>query len=280
MKVLNIGGIATSLGETIYTKHNLDLIKHNYDRIDIGFYIPLLDQLNNTENWSNNKQLWHKYLNDIGNLFFGEKPYNFNLNSAFYGGNAEMILKKIRISPSKPELSHLLCKGEPLNIGDYIVITTKVRNNNKYIFYPKSIEMWKILRKISEKYKIVILGERKVEMRQEYNNDKNEIYGIYDDIICNLPKDKLIDLTIPSLGETVSDFSKIQQDCLIMHQAKFVLLIGIGGNFCMSTAVANMSIGYRNDNSEVGDIIYTKEYSNAIITKNWDRFIQAISSYI
>src|SRR5208283_5410839 len=141
--------------------------------------------------------------------------------------------------PTKPELGHLLCKGQSLSIGDYIVITTKVRTVPKSMFYPLSIQLWATLQKLSEKYKFVILGEREVEARKEYIKyyENNTIFGIYDQIISNIPNDRIVDLTIPSLGNTPSNLKQIQQDCLIMKEAKFVITIGNGGNLGLSGAV-------------------------------------------
>ena len=285
MKVLNFGGIPTSLGEIINIKYHLDLVKHEYKNIRLGFDRGLWAANLHVESpdWPAKQALWDKYLYDIGQLFFSEFPYTLDPHPRNFGGCADSVVARIGISPQKPELAHLLCKGTPLNLDqEYIVITTKVRQLPQAKFAPLSIQLWRVLKQLTNKYKLVILGERKVEMRKEYAiyAKKKEIFGIYDNIMVNIPNDRILDLTVPALGETVSDLAQVQQDCLIMNQAKFVITIGIGGNFCMATSVAKMAIGYRQDTLQFTDRIFTKEYPNAIITKNWIRFIEALSKYL
>lgn len=282
MKILDIGGIPTSLGEVINYKYHLDMVKHNYDQIRLNFHLELLQHglHTNAPDWNQKKQLWEKYLYDIGQLFFSEPPYFLMPNPQTFCGDLNGLIKKIGIAPRKPDLGHLLCKGASLNVGEYIVITTKVREMHQQSFFPLSIKLWNVLKRLSAKYKIIILGERLVEMRKEYIMYKNDIFGIYEQIIANIPSERIMDLTVPALGETVAALKDIQQDCLIMKEAKFTLSIGIGGNCCLSCASSNMAIGYRNDKNKLADIIYNQEYPNAIITKDWNRFINTLEKYL
>jgi hypothetical protein len=287
MRVLDFGGIPTSLGEIIHFKFYLDKVKNQYDQIRLGFATGLWDDClhTNAPDWQHKKILWEKYLSDIGQLFFSEPPYVLEAPTK-WGGSTDVLVRELGINPQKVEMGHLLCKGESLNLGnDYIVITTKIRAVKPDFFYNSSNELWDVLRQISKKYKIVILGERKVEVRKEYETNHAQgwepiPFGIYDDIISNLPGDCLIDRTVPALGETVSDLATIQQDCLIMKEAKFVVTLGIGGNFCLATSVSDMAIGFRGDNNPFADAIFNREYSNAIISKDWNRFIAAIKVYV
>jgi hypothetical protein len=279
MKTLSLS-LPTSLGEIINMKGHLDCVKDQYAKITVSFNKELWKTGLHMEapGWKEKEALWNKYLDDIGKLFFSEPPYTVdNFSHPFY--ITDGLVAKLGIPPRKVELGHLLCKGESLNIGHYIVMTTKVRHVEKKQFMPLSIQLWKVLQELSSKYKIVVLGEREVEMRKEYEMFKSNIFGLYDQIIANLPPNRIVDLTVPALGETVADLSKIQQDCLIMRDAQFVITIGIGGNSCMAAAVANMNIGYRTDKTPFTDAIFNKEYPNAIITKNWDYFIQVLKRY-
>lgn len=283
MRTLDIGGIPTSLGEVINYKYHLDMVKHNYDNIMLNFHLPLLQAGLHTEapDWEHKKKLWDKYLHDIGRLFFSEPPYSLGFGNRQFCGDLNGLIKKIGVAPSKPDLRHLLCKGTSLNLGEeYIVITTKARDVSRVFFFPQSIQLWKVLRKLSNKYRIVIIGEKIVEMRKEYIAHKNDIFGIYEQIVTNIPSDRILDLTVPALGETVADLKDIQQDCLIMKEAKFTISIGIGGNCCLSCASSDMAIGYRNDINKLADIIYNQNYANAIITKDWDRFIRTLEKYL
>jgi len=282
MKTLDYGGIPTSLGEIINIKYHFDQIKNQYDKIILSFHKQLWHEglHMNAPDWAQKKILWDKYLEDIGKLFFSEHPYVLLPNSVRFGGDFGTMVQKLNITPIKVEMAPLLCKGTSLNLGEeYIVITTKLRYVEKNIFFPRSIQLWKALNKLSEKYKIVILGERIVEMRREYLSSQSSIFGIYDNLIVNLPADRIIDLTVPALGETVSDLKQIQQDCLIMNEAKFVITLGVGGNSCLAHSTAKMAIGFRADPLPIADIVYGKEYPNMIVTKDWDYFISLLEKF-
>jgi hypothetical protein len=283
MRVLNIGGLPTSLGEIIIIKYHLDQIKNQYDQIKLSFHTQLWKDGLHTDapDWPEKKILWDNYLRGLGQLFFSEPPYILEPVSKFFGGDGQTIIRKHRLQPKKTEMADLLCKGTSLNLDeDYVVITTKIRYLKKTDFYPRATEFWKTIKKLSSKYKIVILGEREVEMRREYLSSQDSIYGIYEQIISNISNDRILDLTLPALGETVSDLKQIQQDCLIMNEAKLVITLGVGGNSCMSTAVAKMAVGYRNDNLWLSDAIFSREYPNAIITKDWPYFLQVLERYL
>jgi hypothetical protein len=282
MRILNLGGIPTSMGESINLKFHLDLIKNQYDRISLGYYKQLLDSglHTDTADWPERKLLWDTFLHDLGHLFFGEPPYVLDPSPAHWGGDSyDILVGKLGIRPHKINLTGLLCKGTPLNLGEeYIVITTKCRQVNKNNFYQHSIKFWRILNELSQKYKIVVVGERDVQIRKEY--DPSMVFGIYEHIIIHVPKERLVDLTIPALGETVSSLSQVQQDCLIMNGAKFVITIGLGGNSCMAHSCSKMAIGYRADNLPYANILFVRDYPDMIVTKDWRRFLSLLQGYL
>jgi|ERR1700722_2257140 len=283
MKILDYGGTPTSLGEIINIKYHLDLIKNQYDQIRISAHRQLLESGLYTKkpDWPRRKQLWNKYLDDIGKLFFSEAPYVLEPISTKYGGDCQHLVHRFNLQPQKAEMASFLCKGFSLNLDEeYIVITTKLRQVYQDVFDRHAPEFWSTVRKLSQKYKIVVLGERVVEMRKEYENFRNEIFGIYNQIIANIPPDRLLDLTVPALGETVSDLTQIQQDCLIMHEAKFVITLGVGGNSCMAHSCSRMAVGFRTDNLPFGNIVFGREYPNLIVTKDWRYFIKVLERYV
>lgn len=258
--------IAAGIGDNIVLRMALDSVKHNYDEIRISHN---KDIVNIHRNGDPN---YFKFLNDLGSLLFSEKPYIFdhNIYPIIYTHRTYINLN---IKIKKPNLNYLLCKGSPLNIGEYIVLTTKIRTLPKATFLNLAQKLWVVLNTLSNKYKIVVMGER--EMDGDITADT---YSIYNDIMSNLSNDKIIDLTIPILGKDAPTLNKIQQDCLIMENAKFVIANGIGGNVWMSAAVAN-TIGFRTDNEEITDIVINPEFENIFITKNFDHFIDKIKTY-
>lgn len=260
------------LGDLIYLKGSLDPIKDQFSEIRINFHRDIIQ-------WFKKNDDYNKFLDEIGNLFFSELPYVLDSGNYPFRPSPETYAN-YKIIPQKPALSHLLCKGQPLDVEEeYIVLTTKIRYLSREGF--NGPQLWDIIRQLSQKHKIVVLGEKQVEMNGEYLIDTSRyVYSIYPDIIANVPADRLIDLTISSLGITSPVLSQIQQDCLIMNKAKFIITLGIGGNFCMASAVGNI-IGFRIDNEPIANIIYDgKTYPNCFISREWNPFIQALQMHL
>jgi hypothetical protein len=273
MRVYKIN-VSQGIGDNIMAKSILDQVKHNYDQIFITHHAPIVQKEKN-----NSPEYW-KFLHEIGQLFFSEPPYIYNQGQHGFLDTYGLWLN-LKIKPQKPQLKSYLCKGSALNLDqEYIVITTKIRYIDRPSLDKIIPDFWRALNKLSSKYKIVIMGEREVEMCPDYlGHGINQIYGIYDEMIQNINPDSVIDLSIPALGITSPTLSQIQQDCLIMSEAKFVITLGIGGNFCMAMAVANL-IGYRMDNEPSTNAILSIPYSDAFVSNNWIIFINKLNEFI
>ena len=255
--------IPTSLGDIINIKTHLDSVKSQYNSINLNYHYALWNgalDLNKQQ-----EQQWRSLLKELGQLFFSEEPYTIGKNTyPFY--DTEKLIRSFSIKPIKPYLPQL-CKGEKLDIGEYVVLTTKVRSLDKLPFFQRSPEFWNALKT----HKVVILGEREVEQRKEYlvPQLKNQVFGIYDQAIYNLRRELLVDRTIPALGNSVSTLKQIQQDCLIMRDAKAVICLGNGGNQVMAHAAGAKVINYREVYSWLGDEMFGKPI-------NWQRFLGQI----
>lgn len=265
--------IPIGLGDLIYVKAMFDPIKHEYESININFHRDIVGMFNKDPSYN-------LFIDEIGALLFGEAPYKITENKHPYY-RLDSIVTSHNIIPHKPEFVNLLCQGTPLDLDEpYLVFNTKVRSLSQSHLKEKIPEFWDLLRELSKKYKIVILGEKVVEMSKEYQIYTSEhVYSLYPNIQDNIPADRLLDLTVPALGITSPNLQHIKQDCLIMNQAKFVINFGIGGGFCLATAVAN-TIGYRCDDDYVADIVFNRDYPNAIITKDWAKFIQTLGQHL
>lgn len=261
--------ICLGLGDNIVARIIFDTVKHNYDQIRISH------DKNIIQIYKNGDSNYMKFLKDIGNLLFTEPPYYFD--SISYPAIHTFNTTKNLYIPGKPNLEHKLCKGTPLNLGqEYIVITTKIRGMARKTFYPLSIKLWQTLRQLSTKYKIVILGEREVEKNIEYLGNPDLAYSIYDQIIANLPINCIIDLTIPALGNIAPTLSQIQQDGLIMRQAKFTITLGMGGNVWLAAGSGSQVIGFREDGDPATDIILGPNFTSVRMTKDWNQFIKRL----
>lgn len=260
--------IHTGLGDIFLVKAQLEPLKANFDRIELSF----------SPYWAGmHDQNYPTFLKDLWNLLFSEPPYVLTTHP--HPLMSPIILHNNGFTYQKPELSQLLCKGNPLNIGEYVVLTTKIRNFNIRAYHRVSSQYYDIIRQLASKYKIVILGEKVVERSYEYQQlGEDDVYCIYNDIVNNIPHDRLVDLTIPALGITSPTLSQVQQDCLIMNQAKLIVSLGIGGNFCMAVSVGN-TVGYIVEEGSC-NILFDHFYPRCKITKDWNRFIELIQEYI
>jgi hypothetical protein len=220
----------------------------------------------------------------MGNLLFSQPPYVFDNNIKCKHIDLDGIAKIItglNIIPNNPNIENI-CVGSSLNLNEeYIVITTKIRHISKKLLFPLLPQLWVVLREVAKKYKIVILGERFVERSKEYSVSGNveSTFGIYEQIISNLPGDRLVDLTVPCLGITAPDITKIKQDCLIMKEAKYSVILGIGGNLWLSL-VSGKTIGFRFDNlgifTTITDLINNPNFDKAFVTKDWKIFLNKL----
>lgn len=263
--------ICLGLGDNIIARIIFDTVKHQYNEIRISHDQSVINH------YKRGDAKYIQFLNDIGNLLFTEPPYFLDHNK--YPPIHTLNTIKNFSPIAKPNLQHLLCKGTPLEINEeYIVITTKIRMIPKNQFLPLSIKLWKALNTLSNKYKIVIMGEKELNESAAYIGDLSEnlVYSIYEQIIANVPEDCIIDLTVPSLGLIAPQLNKIQQDGLIMKNAKFVIALGNGGNLWHAVATGNKIIAYRDDPDNAADAILNPNFTHVKMHKNWLEFIKEL----
>lgn len=267
--------ICTGLGDNIIARIIFDTVKHEFDQIRISH------DKNIIKVWKENNPAHISFLNDIGILLFSQPPFYFEKTQhpAIVTFDTIQNYKPI----AKPNLQHLLCKGTPLDIDDeYICITTKVRMVSKHKFLPLSIQFWEALKQLATKYKIVVMGERSIEEFSIYRKSMSEniTYSIYDQIIANVPEERIVDLTVPSLGVIAPTLSNIQQDGLILQQSKLAICLGNGGNLWHAIATANKIIAYRDadDADCVADAILGPNFDHVKMFKHWNEFIEELKT--
>jgi hypothetical protein len=265
--------IPVGIGDNIYTRIYLDSVKHKFDQIRISHSKETIDY------WRGGDPTYIKFLNEIGQMLFTERPYVFDgkrCNQSLVDKTKVKIMAGLGVKPKTPKLD-MLCKGTSLNLNEpYIVLTTKVRCLPRARFFSVAKRLWEVLKPLTAKYKVVVLGERKVELSREYFTQQHTTYGMYGDIIKNLPAERVVDLTVPALGIVVPDLDKVKQDCLIMKEAEAVITLGIGGNFWMALAVSKNVVGFRDDQDIITDLINNPGFHTAHITKDLEAFIQSV----
>ena len=113
--------ICLGIGDNLVVRIMLDTIKHNYNSIKISHDKAVL------RNFRNNDPQYAAFMKELGELLFSDPPYQL-VDTQFKQINTNRTLIDLNIRAKKPNIDHLLCKGDPLNIyEEYIVITTKVR---------------------------------------------------------------------------------------------------------------------------------------------------------
>jgi hypothetical protein len=266
--------ICAGLGDNIIARMIFDTVKHQYSQIKISHDKSIIRV------WKENNHEHILFLKDIGNLLFSEIPFHYDSNQYPPIQTFDTIKK---FSPIiKPNFQHLLCRGTPLDTQEeYICITTKIRLIPKQKFLPVSIQLWSVLTQLANRYKIVIMGERNIEEFSIYRRSMSEniTYSIYDQIISNVPANRIIDLTVPSLGVIAPKLSNVQQDGLILQRAKFAICFGNGGNLWHAVAAANKVIAYRDDDRDcIADALLNPNFSHVKMFKNWNEFIDELKT--
>src|SRR5277367_1061568 len=104
--------IPLALGDLINLKCYFDAVKNQYEQINLTFHRDLyISGVNSGKpDWPQKKILWDKYLADIGQLFFSERPYKLDEGQHVFRDTVS-IIRDFRLQPKKPELGYLLCKG-------------------------------------------------------------------------------------------------------------------------------------------------------------------------
>jgi len=269
MKQLGIK-IAVGIGDAIFIAAALNKVKDNYDIIYINPKWELAQEYKN-----NGKEYCEFYL-QILKLLFNDPKFVIDDKSKNFEYITTYTLFNGMLSPVLPRFYDVL-KPEKINTieDDYICVTTKVRQLDVALYNKIKNDFISVLSKISKKYKLVLIGERIVEMNNEYNIFGNKyIYSIYNDVV---KIDNVIDLTIPKLGITVPNLEHLKQDCSIMNDAKCVITLGCGGNFVLASSVANKLIAYKKDQYNFVELAFENN-ENFIIVNDGNLFLEKLKT--
>ena len=219
MNIVKQLAIHVGIGDHLLVRFFFDQIKDKYDTIQVNHFGQTMSI------WRNNDLRYWQFIYAFGKLVFDEKPYQlFRQPNSFQLWPGEKFLE-LGLKPKRPNIPQLIHNNNlTADISDpYIVLTTKVREMNKNTFSSFVKEATPVIRKLSKKYQVVLLGEREIEKSKEYsvacNNDV--IFSAYDTFKKMAPE--AIDLTIPALGIKSPDIKQVQHDCYLMNKAKAVI---------------------------------------------------------
>lgn len=257
-RCVNIG-----VGDLIMIRGELDRVKDKYSKVEITPNGPFFNKIRS-------KDYVNGFIKEYIELLFKPPYYCIGKNFKSPKRDAASITSIDNIPLASPQhLKELFCVGKSLEIGPYVTISTKVRVVNKNSYQEKKSEFYSVLNKVANKYKIVIIGDKTLPNWREFKMF-DDIFVIYDDIIKNIPKEKLVDLTFDSLDS--GSLSHIQQDCVYMRDAVNNIIIGAAG--CWWLAVVSGKItAYYEPNSDPHYNDFVKVKSDAYLTKNFNKFL-------
>lgn len=181
----------------------------------------------------------------------------------------------------KIDLSNLLPLQIEIPKQPYFCLYTKIREYPKSKFISFKQPIIDSIKKLTEKYTLVLIGEKEIDQNIEYQVLGPEIvYSLYNDVISNIDKSKMIDLTIPASALQPPSIIRLRQDCHIMKNSLFTINLGYGGNLSISgTVCRTINLVYRNNLFGIDVLpIINKMLPNTSTFYDEQEFINCISS--
>jgi hypothetical protein len=262
--------IPIGIGDLITYRGLLDNLLPFYEVINVNLCMTILDVYK-----PDNKNENTIFLQNIANLVFNNEKYKVGLVYNIEHIPPDIFAKHHNLQYKIPNLRNELCNDDKIIDGEYIVLATKARFIDRELFLSRKETFCSVLNDLSKKYKVVLVGEKIVEMNKEYqHHGSHYIFSIYNDIIDSL-KNNIINLTVPALGITIPNIENLKKDCSIMSHAKKVITFGVGGNFSIAQTVSN-AIAYKEGGAL--DFLFTNHVNNDsyFITKEWYEFINVL----
>lgn len=259
------------IGDFIYLKSLLDNVKYNYSNIYISLNDKLIEVIRDDE--------YRKFSKSFLKLLFNEPPYIITDDQTYRSYNVTTLSNEMGLQPMKPFLKQYLCDNRKISLPEYfVVVTTKVRGVYNRLYDKIRVDFINEIKRISELYPIVVMGEREIGRNLEYTAIKDSVFSIYNDIITNIDSSKIIDLSVPELGKTSPNIDNIIKDCTIMSRGIATICVGIGGNFGLSTSVSNKTICFKDpsDGEKISSLLYTRPNAYVSLATN----IHSFSNYV
>lgn len=233
-------------------------------------------------NYPNNKVFWNiKHLLDYKPFPDNFKNIRFNIELLLklFGKENIKIFYNNKVNIKQPSLSKLCFQPKLINHFNislptysfkYIIIHTKLRfgfNDSSSFILNIKAKLKKIFSNFKSEYKILILGERKIDVNSA-TKALPTITTIYDECLLLKNSNDVIDLTEDKMYNT-PEMSRFERDLGLIHNAEINIGIGHGGQFCFNLFFSKKSIYY----CPPGLINFEIENPNIKIITNIDSFI-------
>lgn len=245
-KNLNIEDIKNIL----YIFDNINKIPYHISNINSGIGDILIFK----NNFPNEKIYWNiKHLLDykpfpsnLKNVAFNIQLLKklFNKTYIYYSDNINIKTYSLLKLNYLPNLINLFDTTKLYNFK-YIIFHTKLRFAKSHsTFFIKNIKLklCDFFTKFKAKYKIILLGERKIEENLATKIIPT-ITTIYDECLLLKNNNDVIDLTEEYMYNT-PEISRFERDLGLINNAEFNIGIGHGGQFCLNLFFSKKSIYY------------------------------------
>lgn len=258
-----------ALGEQLYARATLDTQRDRLARVRV------------TLNWQQLEMRDHGY-RDFGSQFaqllFTSPPYEFVADGRFpYKTYCDLYQEGM--PPQLPYFSELLCIPDaPIPDTPYLTLNTKVRFWGRPAFDFIREPFFSVLRQLSGRYPILLLGERKLARIGEYTHwGPDAIYSIYEDVIAEqIP---VLDRTFGAYDTAGFGLSRLRRDCSLMHHAVLNINFGIGGNTSLAIATGNTLALHCCSGFEcITSVLALARTDQAFVTGNWREFIERLEA--
>jgi len=236
--------INVGVGDIILAKYFVDSVKHYFEKIYITPDRSLVAF------YRNDKKEYYKFIDDMMSLLFNESPYIVTQKpdpqTMYIRGDCMTFVNTIkrygyRYNISDSNLRKYFVEKDFVSNKEYIVLSTKVRDVLYKDYKEFSSKFYDLINLLSTKYKIIVIGERRMDNTDELKMPihKDYIFVIYDDIIKNVKN--LVDYSIDEIG-CHPDISLLKRDSAILASSKLSICLGDGGNYCWSSVIAPKTI--------------------------------------
>ena len=267
--------IVAGLGDTIAIRSKLDQLIPKVKEIQVSYSRFIIDT-----HLGVNNDAYYNFIKEYGKLFFGAPPYVIT-DEQFPFRTVEDLYIHGKLAPIVTDYGSILCDPNYThNFKKYIVVNTKLRIFRKADYLKLKAPFFSALRLASKKYMVVVLGERQLEYNKEYNTYGTDLaYTIYNDILENIPTNRIVDMTVDVRGKSIPSLDKIRKDCCILRDAAYSVTIGYGGQFCLSMATAGKHIALCQQHSEhtdVGEFLISQKNNRFLATDNVDEFLKIL----
>jgi len=183
---------------------------------------------------------YYEFIKDFSKFILDNTDHdNFSFDNTSSNGHTLITINDIRNKFQNIEGFKYIKSNQPNEISkDSVVLLTKVRGCDYMNYNQIKDNFYKIINEGNKN--IILLGEKEVETNPEYLILTNQVvYSIYGDILNNINKDKIIDLTIDKLGITSPNIEKLTYDVDIIKKHN-VISFGSSGIVSLCSIFTNV----------------------------------------